>query len=120
MEYVAGTQLIESCDARLLGIRERLRLFVQVLEAMQFAHAELVIHRDLKPSNILVTSEGRVALLDFGIGKLLTDETAEETELTLMSGRLSRPATRRASRSAGSRSPPRRTFIRSASCCTNC
>ena len=91
MEYVAGTQLIESCDARLLGIRERLRLFVQVMEAMQFAHAELVIHLDLKPSNILVTPEGRVVLLDFGIGKLLTEETAEETELTLLSGRLFTP-----------------------------
>ena len=91
MEYVAGTQLIDSCDERLLGIRERLRLFVQVMEAVQFAHAELVIHRDLKPSNILVTSDGRVVLLDFGIGKLLTEETAEETELTQMSGRLFTP-----------------------------
>jgi eukaryotic-like serine/threonine-protein kinase len=91
MEYVAGTQLLETCDQRLLGIRERLRLFVQVMEAVQFAHAELVIHRDLKPSNILVTGEGRVVLLDFGIGKLLTEETAEETELTQMSGRLFTP-----------------------------
>jgi len=91
MEYIAGTQLLDTCDQRLLGIRERLRLFVQVMEAVQFAHAELVIHRDLKPSNILVTPEGRVVLLDFGIGKLLTEETAEETELTQMSGRLFTP-----------------------------
>ncbi len=91
MEYIAGTQLLDSCDARLLGVRERLRLFVQVMEAVQFAHAELVIHRDLKPSNILVTAEGRVVLLDFGIGKLLTAETAEETELTRMSGNLFTP-----------------------------
>lgn len=91
MEYIAGTQLIESCDERLLGVRERLRLFVQAMEAVQFAHAELVIHRDLKPSNILVTLDGRVVLLDFGIGKLLTADIAEETELTHMSGRLFTP-----------------------------
>lgn len=91
MEYVAGTQLIHSCDERLLDIRGRLRLFVQALDAVQFAHAELVIHRDLKPSNILVTADGRVVLLDFGIGKLLTQDTAEETELTQMSGRLFTP-----------------------------
>jgi len=91
MEYIAGTQLIHSCDERLLDIRGRLRLFLQALEAVQFAHAELVIHRDLKPSNMLVTTDGRVALLDFGIGKLLTQDTAEETELTQMSGRLFTP-----------------------------
>lgn len=91
MEYVAGIQLIHTCDERLLDIRGRLRLFVQAMDAVQFAHAELVIHRDLKPSNILVTADGRVVLLDFGIGKLLTDSTAEETELTQMSGRLFTP-----------------------------
>ena len=91
MEYVAGTQLLDSCDARLLGIRGRLRLFVQAMDAVQFAHAELVIHRDLKPSNILVTAEGRVVLLDFGIGKLLTEDTAEATLLTQMSGHLFTP-----------------------------
>jgi serine/threonine protein kinase len=91
MEYIAGTQLTESCDERLLGIRARLRVFVQAMQAVQFAHAELVIHRDLKPSNMLVTSDGRVVLLDFGIGKLLTEDSAAETELTQMSGRLFTP-----------------------------
>ena len=91
MEYVAGTQLIHSCDERMLDIRGRLRLFVQAMDAVQFAHAELVIHRDLKPSNILVTADGRVVLLDFGIGKLLTQDAAEETELTQTSGRLFTP-----------------------------
>jgi serine/threonine-protein kinase len=91
MEYVAGTQLIHSCDECLLDIRGRLRLFLQALQAVEFAHAELVIHRDLKPSNILVTTDGRVVLLDFGIGKLLTEDAAEETELTQMSGRMFTP-----------------------------
>jgi serine/threonine-protein kinase len=91
MEYIAGTQLIHSCDERLLDIRARLRLFMQALEAAQFAHAELVIHRDLKPSNMLVTADDRVVLLDFGIGKMLTRDTAEETELTQMSGRMFTP-----------------------------
>ena len=91
MEYIAGIQLLHSCDERVLDIRGRLRLFVQAMEAVQFAHAELVIHRDLKPSNILVTADGRVVLLDFGIGKLLTNDTAEETELTQMSGRMFTP-----------------------------
>ncbi len=91
MEYVGGTQLIDSCDERQLDVRGRLRVFLQAMEAVQFAHAELVIHRDLKPSNMLVTPDGRVVLLDFGIGKLLTEDSAEETELTQMSGRLFTP-----------------------------
>jgi serine/threonine protein kinase/tetratricopeptide (TPR) repeat protein len=91
MEYIAGTALIHRCDTQNLTVDVRLRLFVQVLEAVQFAHAKLIIHRDLKPSNILVTNEGRVVLLDFGIGKLLTDGPPEETPLTQMAGRALTP-----------------------------
>src|SRR5882724_6729331 len=91
MEYVAGTALTQSCDERRLTVLERLRVFVQVLEAVQFAHAKLIIHRDLKPSNALVTPQGRFVLLDFGIGKLLTDGVPHETPLTQISGRAMTP-----------------------------
>jgi serine/threonine protein kinase len=70
LDYVAGTPLTTYCDERRLSVRERLELFRQVLSAVQYAHAHLVIHRDLKPANILVTEEGQVQLLDFGIAKL--------------------------------------------------
>jgi serine/threonine protein kinase len=87
LDYVAGTPLTTYCDDRQLSVRGRLELFRQVLSAVQYAHAHLVIHRDLKPANILVTAEGQVQLLDFGIAKLLSEGEAKETELTQMGGR---------------------------------
>jgi eukaryotic-like serine/threonine-protein kinase len=71
LEYIDGTPLTAHCDARRLDVRARLRLFLQVLAAVEHAHKHLVVHRDLKPSNILVDEEGQVKLLDFGIAKLL-------------------------------------------------
>jgi serine/threonine protein kinase len=91
LDHVAGTSLTAYCDERRLSIRARLELFGQVLGAVQYAHAHLVIHRDLKPANILVTAEGQVQLLDFGIAKLLTEGQAQETELTRMGGRALTP-----------------------------
>jgi eukaryotic-like serine/threonine-protein kinase len=87
LEYVEGIPVNAYCDGKRLGLRERIALFQQVLEAVQFAHTHLVIHRDLKPANILVTEQGKVVLLDFGIAKLLTEGATAETALTRMSGR---------------------------------
>lgn len=67
MEYVAGVPITEYCSTHSFDMSRRLILFREVCEAVQYAHRRAVIHRDLKPSNILVTSEGTVRLLDFGI-----------------------------------------------------
>ncbi len=71
MEHVEGVSLSVHCDARRLDVRARLRLFLTVCDAVQYAHQNLIVHRDLKPSNILVTREGVPTLLDFGIAKVL-------------------------------------------------
>ena len=93
LEYVEGQPISLFSDERKLSVRDRVMLFRQVLLAVQHAHANLVIHRDLKPANILVTSQGEVRLLDFGIAKLLEaqGDAIEETELTRQAGRSMTP-----------------------------
>ncbi|MGH7514675.1 MAG: protein kinase domain-containing protein [Gemmatimonadales bacterium] len=87
LELVEGAPLDVWCDQRKLPVEGRLRLFQQVLAAVAHAHANLIVHRDLKPSNILVTGDGAVKLLDFGIAKLL-DEAREHTALTASDERI--------------------------------
>lgn len=70
MEYVEGLNIIEYCNRQKCSIKERIELFIKVLEIVDFAHTNLVVHRDLKPENILVCDNGSVKILDFGIAKL--------------------------------------------------
>jgi serine/threonine-protein kinase len=83
LEFIEGVAIDRYCDERQLPIRARLSLVIQVLEAVQYAHSHLVIHSDLKPSNILVSSEGEVKLLDFGIANLIRSDPAAGADLTL-------------------------------------
>jgi serine/threonine-protein kinase len=71
MEYIDGTPIDVWCETQALSVERQLELFCEVADAVQHAHARLVVHRDLKPANILVSESGRPTLLDFGIAKLL-------------------------------------------------
>ena len=85
MELVRGVPITQHCDDHNLSIRERLKLFVQVCQAVQHAHQKGIIHRDLKPSNILVTVNDDVALpkvIDFGVAKAIQQEPTEKAIFT--------------------------------------
>lgn len=84
LEFVEGDAITRWCDARRLDVSERVRLFLDVCAAVQYAHSQLVVHRDLKPANILVGGDGNVRLLDFGIARLLEGGGDAPATLTLI------------------------------------
>jgi serine/threonine protein kinase/tetratricopeptide (TPR) repeat protein len=93
LEYVEGEPIDQYCDGRKLYVPGRVRLFLDVLDAVGHAHANLIVHRDIKPSNVLVSKDGQVKLLDFGIAKLLEGEgqAGAATLLTVEGGRAMTP-----------------------------
>ena len=85
MEYVDGLPITSYCDQKTLGIRERLKLFIQVCEGVQHAHQKAILHRDLKPSNILVVEvDGKPSprIIDFGLAKAIAPGSPEQTLFT--------------------------------------
>jgi serine/threonine-protein kinase len=93
MEYVAGRPLDRYCDEERLGVADRVRLFLDVCAAVDYAHRNLVIHRDLKPGNVLVTADGQVKLLDFGIARLVVEDPDGGTSGAQPTGTLLRALT---------------------------
>lgn len=85
MEYVDGAPLGDALD-RLENHRERMRVFRDVCAAVEYAHQKLIVHRDLSPSNILLTDEGRVKLIDFGISRSFSDSRRDGPQMTMTKG----------------------------------
>jgi len=86
LEYVEGQPIDRYCDEQNLDIRSRVSLFLDVVGAVAHAHANLIVHRDIKPTNVLVSNDGQVKLLDFGIAKLLEAEGQEAATLLTQTG----------------------------------
>jgi len=88
LEYVEGQPIDVYCNRKKLDVEARIRLFLLVLSAVAHAHSNLIVHRDIKPTNVLIRNDGEAKLLDFGIAKVLADETevGAATRLTMDGG----------------------------------
>lgn len=91
-EFVDGVHVDSYCDEKKLNIAARLRIFLQVCDAVEYAHRNLIVHRDLKPGNILVSSDGVVKLLDFGTASLVAaDADVTVTRMRMLTPRYASP-----------------------------
>jgi serine/threonine-protein kinase len=87
LEFVRGAPITRWCDAQRLDVRARVRLFIEVCAAVQYAHTQLVVHRDLKPGNVFVDDNGAPRLLDFGVAGLLADDGDDGSDPTTIASR---------------------------------